>query len=111
MNRKLGAAAIAVACVCARGRASHAEENSLKREAGRHAQASCVDARDAATVVACALAASPEIAEARALVDAAGGRREAAAVILPSNPTLAGTTRGPEQQSQVWQLGGHSPPD
>jgi cobalt-zinc-cadmium efflux system outer membrane protein len=91
MNRKLGAAAIAVACMCARGRASHAEENSLERDAGGPARASCADARDAATVVACALAASPEVAEARALVDAAGGRRDTAAVVLPSNPTLAGT--------------------
>jgi len=106
MNRKLGAAAIAVAWMCARGRASHAQDNLLEREAaaGRRSPAGCADARDAATVVACALAASPEVAEARALVDAAAGRRETAAVVLPSNPTLAGTIsnrRRPDEPRSV----------
>jgi len=103
MNRKLRAAALAVACVCARGRALHAEEDSSARGAGGGV-ANCADARNAATVVACALAASPEIAEARALVDAAGGRRETAAVVLPSNPTLAGTIstrRRPDEPRSV----------
>jgi cobalt-zinc-cadmium efflux system outer membrane protein len=87
MNRKLSAAAIAVACVCARGRDAHAQDISAQRPA----LALCAEARDADAVVACALAVSPEVAEARAQVDAAGGRRATAAVILPSNPTLAGT--------------------
>jgi len=102
MNRKLGAAAIAVACVCARSRVVHAEDNPPGRSATSNAR--CADARDAATVVACALAASPEVAEARALVDAAAGRRETAAVVLPSNPTLAGTIatrRRPDEPQSV----------
>jgi cobalt-zinc-cadmium efflux system outer membrane protein len=95
MNRKLSAAAIAVACVCARGRHAHADDISEQR---RTTRAACAEARDADTVVACALAVSPEVAEARAQVDAAGGRRATAAVALPSNPTVAGTVSNRRRQ-------------
>lgn len=95
MNRKLCAAAFAVACLCARGRAAHADDNS-----GGHlaARTRCADARDANAVVTCALAASPDVAEARAHVDAASGRRATAAVVLPSNPTLATTVANRRRQ-------------
>jgi cobalt-zinc-cadmium efflux system outer membrane protein len=88
MNRKLCAAAFVVACVSARGRGAHANEDSEPRRAPGPR---CADARDADSVVACALAASPEVAEARAQVEAAAGRRATAGSFLPSNPTVAGT--------------------
>jgi cobalt-zinc-cadmium efflux system outer membrane protein len=92
MNRKLCAAALAVVSVCARGRAAHAGDNSEPRGAR------CAEARDVDAVIACALAASPEVAEARAQIDAAGGRRATAAVVLPSNPTLAGNVANRRRQ-------------
>jgi cobalt-zinc-cadmium efflux system outer membrane protein len=42
-------------------------------------------------VLGCALAASPQVAEARAQLGAVAGRRIAAGVWLPSNPVVAGT--------------------
>lgn len=51
----------------------------------------CARPPDGETVVRCALAASPQVREARALADAAAGRKVAAGVLLPNNPTLAGT--------------------
>jgi cobalt-zinc-cadmium efflux system outer membrane protein len=53
--------------------------------------ASCAAAPDADVVVRCALAASPEVRQARAQLDATAGRRATAGVLLPSNPTVAGT--------------------
>jgi outer membrane protein, heavy metal efflux system len=46
---------------------------------------------DVQAVVRCALAASPEVRQARSQVDAATGRRATAEVWLPSNPTVSGT--------------------
>src|SRR5262245_35698711 len=42
-------------------------------------------------VVSCALAASPEVREARQRLAALAGRRAAAGVVLPSNPVVAAT--------------------
>ena len=94
MNRRLNAAAFAVACVCAQ-RAAHADPDSQPDDITR---ARCAEVRDADGVVACALAASPEVAEARAQVDAVDGRRATAAVVLPSNPTLAGSLSSRRRQ-------------
>ena len=51
----------------------------------------CAGPLDGDAVVRCALAASPEVREARAQVAAAEGRRATAGVLLPSNPTVSGT--------------------
>ncbi len=50
---------------------------------------SCKGALDAETVVRCALAASPEVREAREGLAAVAGRRTTAGVWLPSNPTVS----------------------
>ena len=94
MNRKLAAAAIAVASVCAPERDVHATDSDHSDAA----RSRCADARAADVVVACALAASPEVAEARAQIDAADGRRGIAAVALPSNPLVAGTISNRRRQ-------------
>jgi cobalt-zinc-cadmium efflux system outer membrane protein len=53
--------------------------------------AGCDGPLDAARVVRCALAASPEVRQARAALSAAGGRRRTAQTWLPSHPVAAGT--------------------
>jgi cobalt-zinc-cadmium efflux system outer membrane protein len=53
--------------------------------------AGCAGPLDSTAVVRCALANSPAVAEARHHLAAVDGRRTAAGVWLPSNPTLAGT--------------------
>jgi cobalt-zinc-cadmium efflux system outer membrane protein len=105
MNRRLIAAAIAVAGVCAI-RAAHAEP---ELDRGASARAPCHVVREARDVVTCALAVSPEVAEAQAQRDAVDGRRATAAVLLPSNPTVAGslsTRRRQEAPTSVlnWSL-------
>jgi cobalt-zinc-cadmium efflux system outer membrane protein len=79
MNRTLTAAAIAVASAWAR--------EAVAQDAPKQA-ASCSGPLDADVVVRCALAASPEVRAARAELDAGAGRRDAAGVWLPSNPTV-----------------------
>src|SRR5262249_33873109 len=51
--------------------------------------AECTHPPDEDAVVRCALAASPEIRQARAQLDAVAGRRGTAATLLPANPTVA----------------------
>jgi outer membrane protein, heavy metal efflux system len=53
--------------------------------------AGCAGRLDEQTVVRCAMAASPEVRQARAELDAFAGRRASARVVLPSNPTGGGT--------------------
>jgi cobalt-zinc-cadmium efflux system outer membrane protein len=84
MNRQIVAATLVVACALAR--AASAETSSEPT-----AQPACARPQNAEAVVRCALAASPEVRRATAAVDAAAGRRETAAVLLPANPTVAGT--------------------
>jgi outer membrane protein, heavy metal efflux system len=78
------AAASAVA-VLAYGASAAAEPRSLPT------RDSCAGPLDAAAVVRCALAASPEVAQASAELAAVAGRRQTAQVWLPSNPQIAGT--------------------
>jgi len=106
MNRQMVAATLAVACAWAR--AAHAENDESSSEATVHrpgAAAACARPTDAATVVRCALAASPEVRQVLAQVDAAAGRRQTAGVLLPSNPTLgamvANRRRPPPEQASV----------
>ena len=72
---------------------------------GRSPPAACLRLADTNDVVRCALAASPEVREARAHFDAAAARRATARVLLPSNPTLVGTVsnrrRPPPEQASV----------
>jgi cobalt-zinc-cadmium efflux system outer membrane protein len=77
MNRILVAAAVAVALPWA-------------RSAGAEASI-CSGPLNPERVVACALALSPEVAEARERLAAAAGRRTAAEVLLPSNPVVSGS--------------------
>jgi len=51
----------------------------------------CPGPLDAATVVRCALAGSPEVQQARAELASVAGRRRAAGVWLPSHPVVAAT--------------------
>jgi cobalt-zinc-cadmium efflux system outer membrane protein len=86
MNRPMVAATLVVACALARAASAQTSSETVAGDA-----AACSRPRDAAEVVRCALAASPEVRQAAAAVDAAAGRRETAAVLLPSNPRVAAT--------------------
>lgn len=55
------------------------------------ARPECTRPPNAESVVRCALAASPEIREARAQLTATAGRRATAGAWLPSNPAVSGT--------------------
>jgi cobalt-zinc-cadmium efflux system outer membrane protein len=82
MNRILITATLVVASAWAReGAAANRPEPS----------AACARPIDGQTVVRCALAASPEVREARARLAALAGRRATAGSWLPSNPTVSGT--------------------
>lgn len=101
MNGILTGATLVVASAWARGGVA----------ANRPEQpAACVRPADEETVVRCALAASPEVREARERLAAVGGRRAAAEVWLPSNPTISGTVSArrrppPEAASAVnWSV-------
>ena len=89
MDRKLIAATLVVACAWTRGaRAQSATNPSPTSEPA--ARARCEGPLDPAVVVRCALAASPEVSEARAQRAAVTARRTTAGVWLPSNPTVSG---------------------
>jgi cobalt-zinc-cadmium efflux system outer membrane protein len=88
MNRKFAAATLVVAGAWAR--VAIAEDASKPFQTiDRGSAAECARPPDANAIVRCALAASPEVREARAQLDAAGGRRASAGVWLPSNPTVS----------------------
>jgi cobalt-zinc-cadmium efflux system outer membrane protein len=93
MDRKLIAATLVVACAC--GRSAHAQSATDRSPPSEPAaRAGCASSErplDPDVVVRCALAASPEVREARAQLAAMTGRRAAAGVWLPSNPTVSGT--------------------
>src|SRR4051812_34165418 len=87
MNRTLIAATLVVASTW--GRASRAQDAAdSSTESPRPVRRGCPGALDADSVVRCALASSPEVRQAQAELDAAGGRRATAGVWLPSNPTV-----------------------
>ena len=82
MNRTLIAATLVVASAWAREAVALDEPKQPTR---------CSSPIDADTVVRCALAASPEVREARERLAALAGRRATAGVWLPSNPTVGAT--------------------
>ena len=82
MNRTLTAATLVVASAWHHAAAA---PGAPKQPTG------CRGPLDAETVVRCALAASPEVREARERLAAISGRRMAAGVWLPSNPTVSAT--------------------
>jgi len=109
MNRKVFVAALVVAGAWARpGSAQDAARSSTSN--GGATRAVCSGTLDADLVVRCALAASPEVRNARAELDATAGRRTTAGVWLPSNPTLGGTVSNrhrpaPEEASVInWSV-------
>ena len=87
MNRTIVATTLVVAGAWARA----ASAQSTPDTSDRKGAPACARPSGAEAIVRCALAASPEVRVARAHLDAAAGRRETAGVLLPSNPTLAGT--------------------
>jgi cobalt-zinc-cadmium efflux system outer membrane protein len=87
MNRTFVAATLVVAGAWAR--AAFADTPEAAQNAAPPTD--CARPLDADIVVRCALAASPEVRTARAQLDAAAGRKATAEVMLPSNPTIAGT--------------------
>jgi cobalt-zinc-cadmium efflux system outer membrane protein len=91
MNRTFVAATLVVAAAWARAASAGAAHERPEQPSRPAPAPECVHPPDGDAVVRCALAASPEVREARAQIDAAAGRKVAAAVLLPSNPTLAGT--------------------
>lgn len=89
MDRKLIAVTLVVACAWTRG--AHAQSApGASPTSGPAARAPCEGPLDAEVVVRCALAASPEVREARERLIAVAGRRATAGVWLPSNPTVSG---------------------
>jgi cobalt-zinc-cadmium efflux system outer membrane protein len=82
MKRTLIAATLVVA-------STWAPRSDAQDASGRTTE--CAHPLDADVVVRCALAASPEVREARDRLSAVAGRRETAGVLLPSNPTISGT--------------------
>ena len=84
MNRMSTVATLIVATAWAR-------EGAAENAPAGPTAASCDHPADADSVVRCALAASPEVREARERLAAVAGRRTTAGVWLPSNPTLGGT--------------------
>src|SRR5689334_4090474 len=103
MNRTLVAATLVA--VGAWARAASADTTEIPRTTDPPTPVDCARPLDADAVLRCALAASPEVRAARAQLDAAAGRRATAAVLLPSNPTIAGTVsnrrRPPPEQASV----------
>ena len=93
MNRKLFAATLVVASAAARAVFAQDRQDSQQTSTIADSQrvGACASVLDADAVVRCALAASPEVRQARAQLDAAAGRRTTAEVWLPSNPTVGGT--------------------
>ena len=83
MNRTLTAAMLVVASAAAWAHASAAAQDPAARRAG------CRGPLDPEMVVRCALAASPEVREARERLAAAAASRTAAGIWLPSNPTVS----------------------
>jgi cobalt-zinc-cadmium efflux system outer membrane protein len=106
MNRMYVAATLVVAGAWTR--AASADNSSAI--ADHPAAAECIRPPDADAIVRCALAASPEVRQATAQLDAAAGRRRTAGVLLPSNPTVAGMIANrrrpaPEQASVLnWSV-------
>ena len=90
MNRTFVAATLVVASAWARA-ASAQDKLQTSPTAEPGSRGACAGALDADSVVRCALAASPEVRQARAQLDATAGRRATAEVWLPSNPTVGGT--------------------
>jgi outer membrane protein, heavy metal efflux system len=104
MDRKFVAATLVVASAWAR--TVFAQETPHDSDpVDRKPSAECTHPPDANAVVRCALAASPEVRETRAQLDASAGRRATAGVLLPSNPTLTATAsnrrRPPPEQASV----------
>src|SRR5262245_45479150 len=91
MNRTFVAATLAVAAAWARAASAGAAPEQPTPPSRPASAPECLRPANGDAVVRCALAASPEVREARAQLEAAAGRQVAAAVLLPSNPTLAGT--------------------
>jgi len=91
MNRILIGATLVVAGTWTRPTAAAGEAAASSAGPSRAAPPGCAGTGDAKAVVGCALAASPEVRQARAQLDAAAGRRATADVLLPSNPTVSGT--------------------
>jgi cobalt-zinc-cadmium efflux system outer membrane protein len=87
MNRTIVAATLVVAGAWARAASAQEPPETSDRKTAT----ACARPPDAAAIVRCALAASPDVRAARAQADAAAGRRETAGVLLPSNPTLLAT--------------------
>ena len=106
MNRMFVAATLVVASAWARAAIAQAGADTpdAHPRAGRD-----TTPLDAAWVVKRALASSPEVHQARALIEASAGRRATAAVVLPSNPTLAASLsarhRPPPEPVDVWNWG------
>jgi cobalt-zinc-cadmium efflux system outer membrane protein len=90
MNRMLTAATLVVAGAWTLPAKAENPTNEFEPEQ-RTAPTGCTRPSNANSIVRCALAASPEIREARAQLAAGAGRRTTADVWLPSNPTIAGT--------------------
>jgi outer membrane protein, heavy metal efflux system len=89
MDRKLFAATLVVACAWTRGADAQSASTAAPTSEPR-TRAGCEGRLDPDVVVRCALAASPEVSEARAQLAAVTGRRATAGVWLPSNPTVSG---------------------
>jgi cobalt-zinc-cadmium efflux system outer membrane protein len=82
MNRTLTAATLVVASVWHHAAAAQGAPGQ---------PTGCRGPLDAETVARCALAASPEVREARERLAAISGRRTSAGIWLPSNPTVSAT--------------------
>lgn len=108
MNRILMAATFIVAGPWIRTAAAQDRPRPATKDAAPPSSG-CAGRLDEETIVRCALAASPEVRQARAELDAIAGRRTTAAVVLPSNPTLAGTVaarrRPPPEAANVLNWG------
>jgi len=90
MNRTWIAATLVVAGASARAAIAQ-EPPDRSNPAALRAPPPCAGAWDAAKVVRCALAASPEVRQAREALATIAGRRTTAEVWLPSNPVVAAT--------------------
>jgi outer membrane protein, heavy metal efflux system len=90
--------------------AQPASSNPEIAQAAPRGEGACGGTLSAEGVVRCAQAASPEVATARQQLAAVAGRRATAAVLLPSNPVVAGSLShrsrpAPEQSSALnWNV-------
>ena len=93
MNRIFVAATLVVASAGARAVFAQDSQGSQQTStiADSRRTAVCASALDSGAVVRCALAASPDVRQARAQLDATAGRRTTAELWLPSSPTVGGT--------------------